>query len=85
MASVKKSARVELRADMKRTAALEALVKELRAELDEYRAADKLERQVERLQGRIMAARVHVEPLMGVGQPCSPLAEAVARALQGED
>ena len=69
----------EVRADVRRIAALEDLVEELRAELAQYRLADKLQEARERIQ----AARVHLQPLIGADEPCSPLAEAVARALQG--
>ena len=76
-----KPSNAEVRADARRVTALEALVEELRAELVQYRLADKLQESRDRIQ----AARVHLEPLIGAGEPCSPLAEAVARALQGEE
>jgi len=71
----------EVRADARRVADLLALVEELRAELAQYRLAD----QLDQARDRIQAARVHLQPLIGAGEPCSPLAEAVARALQGEE
>jgi len=71
----------EVRADARRVADLLALVEELRAELAQYRLAD----QLDQARDRIQAARVHLQPLIGAGEPCSPLAEAVARALQGDE
>lgn len=76
-----KLSNAEVRADVRSIAALEALVADLRAELAQYRLADKLQE----ARDRIQAARVHLQPLIGAGEPCSPLAEAVARALQGDE
>ena len=76
-----KLSNAEVRADVRSSEALEALVADLRAELAQYRLADKLQE----ARDRIQAARALLQPLIGAGEPCSPLAEAVARALQGEE
>ena len=76
-----KLSNAEVRADVRSSEALEALVADLRAELAQYRLADKLQE----ARDRIQAARALLQPLIGADDPCSPLAEAVARAFQGDE
>lgn len=71
----------QLRALVRRVETLEAENAQLRATITTERREDQLERQRTDLIQRIQAARVHTQPLVGMGQPCSPLAEAVEEAL----